>query len=277
MRLRYYLLFGALALLLGPSTGFTQFGPPGGGAPGGGGPPPWMMDPNQMFNNASGGKDVIVIAEIADPRMQGMFNRMASRMGITNGQITRQQFTDSMQQMQQRFAGRGFGGAPGAPPVPAAAPAGTTPPASPGDMSPGAPPGQDGQWNGAPGMAAPEAPAPEVKKKPVVYRASNIPKELDWFKKLDSDNDGQVGLYEWKASGRSLDEFLKMDQNGDGFITIEEALRYQARNSVASAGAAPANGPGGTVAPAAGGFTPPGGQGIGPGGYGGGNRRRGGG
>src|SRR4029077_16432070 len=73
-----------------------------------------------------------------------------------------------------------------------------------------------------PGSEQPE----EEDRKPVVHRAGKLPKELRaWFKELETDGDGQIGLYEWKASGRPLDEFMKMDRNGDGFLTVEEVLR----------------------------------------------------
>jgi hypothetical protein len=48
-----------------------------------------------------------------------------------------------------------------------------------------------------------------------------------WFEQLDTDKDGQIGLYEWKGAGRPIAEFLAMDLNRDGFVTVEEALRYQ--------------------------------------------------
>ncbi len=84
------------------------------------------------------------------------------------------------------------------------------------------------QNNWGPGGGQPEPPPVEEEKRPTVYRIGNMPKELPtWFAELDSDKDGQVGLYEWKAKGRPVTEFLAMDLNGDGFITVEEMLRYQ--------------------------------------------------
>src|SRR5262249_9488493 len=63
----------------------------------------------------------------------------------------------------------------------------------------------------------------------VVYRAGKLPKELPaWFAQYDTDGDGQIGLYEWKKTGRPLSEFKAMDRNGDGFLTVEEVLRFQA-------------------------------------------------
>jgi Ca2+-binding EF-hand superfamily protein len=65
----------------------------------------------------------------------------------------------------------------------------------------------------------------EEEGKPTVYRAGKLPKELpSWFAELDTDHDGQIGLYEWKASGRSLQEFYELDRNDDGFLTIDEVL-----------------------------------------------------
>src|SRR5262249_5997149 len=65
-------------------------------------------------------------------------------------------------------------------------------------------------------------------KRPTVYRFGNLPKELPaWFAQLDTDKDGQVGLYEWKKGGGDIRKFMEMDRNGDGFLTVEEVLRYQ--------------------------------------------------
>src|SRR5439155_1070764 len=65
----------------------------------------------------------------------------------------------------------------------------------------------------------------------------------------DNDQDAQVGLYEWKVSGRPIDEFQMYDRNQDGFITVEEVLRVMAQNKDKPGGGsdslAMANSPGG--------------------------------
>jgi hypothetical protein len=80
-------------------------------------------------------------------------------------------------------------------------------------------------------------PEPEPER-PVVYRAGKLPADLPaWFGELDRDGDGQVALYEWKASGRPIEEFRALDLNGDGLITPEECLRVR-RASTSSASSA---------------------------------------
>jgi hypothetical protein len=67
----------------------------------------------------------------------------------------------------------------------------------------------------------------ETEVRPAVYRAGSLLSGLpDFFLKLDTDRDIQLGLYEWKRSGRPLKEFFDMDRNDDGFLTIEELTRH---------------------------------------------------
>ncbi|HLW65550.1 MAG TPA: hypothetical protein VKS79_09545 [Gemmataceae bacterium] len=118
-------------------------------------------------------------------------------------------------------------------------------------------------WNNMQQMApAQEEPADEPDRKPTIYRKGKLPKELDWFEKLDTDGDGQVGLYEWRQAKRSIKEFKEMDLNGDGFITVEEAMFYvklhtphPAGGDTAIAGNFPNNG-GGPGGPMPGAFGP---------------------
>jgi len=87
----------------------------------------------------------------------------------------------------------------------------------------------------------------EEDKRPVVYRAGKLPKNIPaWFAELDTNNDAQVALYEWKVSGRPLEEFQKMDRNSDGFLTVEEVLKYQEKNGVQVASSGSGGGGGNT-------------------------------
>jgi Ca2+-binding EF-hand superfamily protein len=89
---------------------------------------------------------------------------------------------------------------------------------------------QDSQADGPLSTEAPE-------HKPVVYHAGKLPPGIpDWFPKLDTDGDGQIGLYEWKTSGRPLREFERLDRNGDGFLTIDEVMHAVAAGEAQSGG-----------------------------------------
>jgi Ca2+-binding EF-hand superfamily protein len=243
------------------------------------------MDPGQMFDQMSGGKNEIVISEVTDQRRQWFLNRIAQNAGATNGKITRDQYISGMQTMMAGWGnrGRGPGGVPQRPADPAATPQG----GGGAGGSGGPPPANydaeaeaefkrldlngDGflnqdemngrlrrewqQWDtnkdgkidlkefkayyanrmqqrggGGGGFGVIVAPVEEEEKKPPVYRAGKLPKGIpDWFEKLDTDKDGQIGLYEWKKSGKSIDEFLEMDTNQDGFLTIQEVMKAEAK------------------------------------------------
>jgi len=81
---------------------------------------------------------------------------------------------------------------------------------------------QQNQQNGQGGLG----PDGLEEEKPTVYRVGKLPPNLPaWFALYDTDRDGQIGLYEWKAAGQPIDKFIEMDRNGDGFLTVEEVLR----------------------------------------------------
>jgi hypothetical protein len=69
-----------------------------------------------------------------------------------------------------------------------------------------------------PAAAAPGGPAGKGGKDP-----NALP---DWFADLDTDHDGQVGLYEWRMAGRSPAEFREMDLDHDGLLTATEYRQY---------------------------------------------------
>jgi hypothetical protein len=189
--------------------------PAGPGGPGGGPP-----DPNTFFNMLSKGADTVVIADIQDGGARNRLSDYAAKKGITNGQITRDQFADYM---KERMAAGNQGGG-------------------------------RGNQNQNPGIIWGDSDDDEPTKAPV-YRPGKFPKELpEWFAQLDTDKDGMVGLYEWKQSGRTVADFRNIDRNGDGFVTVEEVLRSVkkttgegsgtdvASNSTGLAGAGPTDG-----------------------------------
>jgi hypothetical protein len=75
----------------------------------------------------------------------------------------------------------------------------------------------------------PGGPAPaedEERKRPTILRAGNLPRDFP-YASLDIDQDGQVGLYEWKQASRRISEFLPMDLNNDGYLTVDEYYRWR--------------------------------------------------
>jgi hypothetical protein len=74
-------------------------------------------------------------------------------------------------------------------------------------------------------------PVPVEPPRPVPPKVDKQPAQLPgWFAQFDTDGDGQVGLYEWKAAGRSVADFLAMDRNGDGFLEADEVRLYLAEH-----------------------------------------------
>ncbi|HZZ81012.1 MAG TPA: EF-hand domain-containing protein [Gemmataceae bacterium] len=78
-----------------------------------------------------------------------------------------------------------------------------------------------------------EKPLPELpirvvvdEEKPAVMRVGRLPVGLPaWFAPVDTDGDGQIGLYEWRLAGWPIEEFQKLDANDDGFLEPVELLR----------------------------------------------------
>ncbi len=77
------------------------------------GGPSKSSDPNGFFDKLSGGKDVWKRSE-SDSRGQMIFDRFAERLGVTNGEITRQQF---LSYMNNKDAKQGLAPAAGASPT----------------------------------------------------------------------------------------------------------------------------------------------------------------
>lgn len=69
---------------------------------------------------------------------------------------------------------------------------------------------------------------PAEEERPIAVRFGKLPGNLpSWWATLDTDKDGQIGLYEWRADKRAMSEFAAMDLNGDGLLTAEEYLRFK--------------------------------------------------
>ncbi len=290
LRFKSFLLLTGLALTLGPAVGVSQqpSAPPGApGGPGGRGSRFGPTDPAERWNQMTGGLSVWRRSDITDARQLRRFDFMARMLGVTNGEITREQYLG--------MASQGFGrrGGNSSSTAAAAAPgqAGPTAPAFPGGYGRRGRSGrggvnpdalaeyrfreidtngdglltydemddalrverdkwdankdgfidlnefkeyvrarvkqyQDSRKDAGGGDSSPLRVVEAVTEKhPTVYRAGKLPPNLPgWFGQLDTDADGQVGLYEWKAAGRPIAEFAKMDLNGDGFLTAEEVL-----------------------------------------------------
>lgn len=74
---------------------------------------------------------------------------------------------------------------------------------------------------------------------PYAIRFGKLPPGLpDWFVEYDTDEDGQVGLYEWSQQGRSIEDFAPPDLNADLFIAPDELLRFLAAQAKEKAKAA---------------------------------------
>ncbi len=72
-------------------------------------------------------------------------------------------------------------------------------------------------------LPPPEQPALAPSGKRSEKQSATLP---EWFRRLDTDQDGQVALYEWKDAGLPVEVFQNVDGTGDGLITREEVVRY---------------------------------------------------
>ncbi len=232
-----------------------------------GGPPSWMggFDPSRIFESMDRNRDGVVTRdELTGRRDQERFDDYVRRAGVTDGRLTnelflkafQQRMNDAQQRMSERMGGRTFtafgnpqdlfrnydrdrngrldreeiertqrlrlevdrwdGNRDGA--------------IDPDEFDTfmrglGLPVSANGAGSSDGSAAKPE---PEKPTERVHYRAGKLPPNLpEWFTQLDRDEDGQVGLYEWKD--RPAQEYFQFDRNGDGFITIEEAEHAAAK------------------------------------------------
>ena len=149
---------------------------------------------NTLFDMMAQGKPAINRANL-DARGQAMFDRFAGNMGITNGTMTREQFTSSMSAMGGGGGGRGGrGGRNG------------------GGFGGGAPGGGwGGGGAGGASVADPMAGVAEMQ-----------------FRRMDLNGDGVLN-YDEMSEALKLEKD-KWDTNRDGFIDLAEFKAYlQAR------------------------------------------------
>jgi hypothetical protein len=84
----------------------------------------------------------------------------------------------------------------------------------------------DGANRPPPTLVIPEN---QLDERPKVMRAGKLLPGLPrWFAEFDTDQDGQVALFEWRRAGLPLDEFTNLDLNDDGFLVPDEVLRLLA-------------------------------------------------
>jgi Ca2+-binding EF-hand superfamily protein len=270
MRAKHTALVLTAGFLLVPTLTWSQF--PGAGTPGSGGPGgmrAMLNDPDQLFNIVSKGQDVIRVDQL-DPFSKSMFDRFASRYGLSGNEISRDQFKTAFTRIREEAA-RGqlnFQGGPGG---------GMDRDRRLDDRFQSMDRDQDGvlsheelsdtlqgerekydtnhdgkidlneyrayvearrgdsprggdnnarREGGRPGE--PDEPAEDERKRPTILRAGNLPRDFPYgILDQQGDNDGQVGLYEWKGAGRRIGEFVTMDLNNDGFLTVEEYYRWR--------------------------------------------------
>ncbi|HEY1375399.1 MAG TPA: hypothetical protein VGF55_01315 [Gemmataceae bacterium] len=188
---------GCAAVFLVPLTVTAQ--PPGGygGDRGDRGRGGFSRDPDERFNQLSGGKDVIVIDQL-DERTKMFMGMMAQRMGVTNGRITRDQYKSAMESFRSRMMG---GGGPGG--------FGGGPPGVTSITIQGGPPGGDRGFGRGGGPMSPEQ----------IDRMSE-----DYMRRHDKNGDGLLQVTE--MSDRLRPVWEKFDANKDGAISLDEVKAY---------------------------------------------------
>src|SRR5262245_33972756 len=119
MRAKHTALLLTAAFLLMPTLLWRQLPGGFGGPPGGGeGRTRMQMDPDQLFNLVAKGQEVIRVYQL-DPFSKSMFDRFASRLGLTGNEITRDQFKSAMTRVREMAVsgqvpgGMNFQGGPG--------------------------------------------------------------------------------------------------------------------------------------------------------------------
>lgn len=212
MQAKHTALILAAGFMLLPTLSWSQF--PGQGGSGG-----WRgmsMDPDQLFNFASKGRDVIVVSEL-DGMSKMMFDRMSSRLGLSGNEITREQFRGAMTRATEMAK--------------SGEPSGMS--FRPAEVSYGMP----GTTMSRPGGES----------------SDRDRRRDEYFRRLDRNEDGELEYDE--LSGDPIAEGLqtersKYDGNGNGFIDPSEFKTYMtARFPTPEGGVDNSGGPGAPGAP----------------------------
>ena len=196
--------------------------------------PPAGFDPaamaDSMFKRSDkNGDGKITRDEVAGSRMERSFDETDANH---DGVITPDEFKTRMTARMADWKGRGGNGGP--PPAPAPVmPPSTVETSNTVVISSSSVP------SNSPSILRPTTNGSgkkEEDKRPFVSRFGNLPKEVPaFFHELDGDQDGMIGLYEWRRNKEPLPggiqptiaEFVKMDLNGDGYLTPDEYIRYK--------------------------------------------------
>ena len=205
-------------------------GGPGGGGPGGGrgGADPersWSM--LQRLTNSSG--DTVDLSAIP-PQTRDWLRSAAEKSGgialPDSGIMTKAMYLDHHARNETARASASGSNGPGGP--------GGDRGRGPGNFDPNGGFGGGGFGGGGGGWDQRNFEKKETEEeKPIAMRYGKLPKDLpEWFDKDDSDKDGQIGLYEWRAARRDMVEFTSMDLNGDGFVTADEYLRFKRQSTI---------------------------------------------
>jgi hypothetical protein len=186
-----------------------------------------------MFDSVSNGRDVIYRSNLNDRQRMFFDQIMGSRGGANAGPnsfISRNDFMNAMSSFRPPTNRPGSGPAPPAR-FGTISPGQATPPTPPSNADRTNPSGQNAPRRSRASnvdlymaMNAFSAPTPQPDApRRTMLRADNLPaNESAWFSRLDTDHDGQIGLYEWVNAGLSPTEFKMIDRNDDGLITPEE-------------------------------------------------------
>jgi len=194
------LVLGALVLGIAGSVAFTQN--PGGDKKRGG------FDPDAIFDRYAKGKDVIVVSQVEQDerfarwmpteKLREQMNNYLKEKGISNGQITREQYRDystwSRQKMMEQMQSGGM------------------------------------QWGQKGGDNKDKKDGPPQGDKSSQGGDDLEARALESFKRYDTNNDGFIDSEELQASGkrgaRLMEERDKIDTNKDGKIDFKEYLAY---------------------------------------------------